>query len=778
MKNNQLNRRGFLSAATASGGAMIFGFWLPASNADAAAVPAQPWYRDGLPLTAPEINAWLTIGPDDTVTIRVGQSEIGTGVFTACPMMIAEELQCDWSKVKAEYASPHRNALEAAPLWTLPIPGDGQYDLKGAGEPVALKDEDGIYRRMNTGSSGAVREGRYYLQQAGAEARERLLLAAAQEWSIPVSELIAKNSVITHTKSNRTTTYGKIAAKAAQLKLSDPSKIKIKTPDQFTLMGTEQKNLDIPLKVTGQATYGIDVRLPNMLYAAAKACPVWGGDVKSYDFSAIKNMPGVHSVVALPAGPQMYSGGIAVVADSWWRAKTALDAMPIEWNYGPNANVSSDDLYRQHFASFKKPGQILVDHGNIDDGFAKGAKVIEAIYKLPYLSHFCMEPGNATAVVTAGRAELWVGDQVPTRAFSQVCELTGLAKENVFVNTTFIGGGFGGRGGWGTAGAQHISQVLGIAKTLNGRPVKLLWTREEDIRVGDSYRPAGVAIFRAALDSEGWPVAVHVRSTGDHGEKRGLVEMPYFTPNYRYEMMRIGKAHVPWGPRRGTGASLNTFYMESFIDEMAAAAGRDSYLYRRELIARNPPAPARGIGNFQFRDDWLKILDKAAEMSGWGEPLPKGWARGIAIDDRRRPERRTGTVCAEVHTVSVSPSGLVRLHRVDVAFDEGFGFVNPLSVRKQIEGQIAFGYSDAMYQEVTIKNGRAVEGNFDDIPTSRLDEYPKDVNIAFIKTNRWIEGVGEEALSHVAPAMANAVFKITGKRIRSLPFKNHDLSWS
>jgi isoquinoline 1-oxidoreductase subunit beta len=572
--STDLNRRNFLSHAAAVGGTMVLGFWLPPTNAQAAAVPAQPWYRDGA--KAPEINAWLTIAPDDTVTIRVAQSEIGTGVFTTCPMMVAEELQCDWSKVRAEYASANRNVREKAPAWTLPVPGDGQYDPAGGGEPVQLEGEDGVYRRMGVGSSGAVRESRYYLQQVGAAARERLLLAAAQEWNVSTSDLVAKNSVITHTPTRRSTTYGKLAAKAAQIQLPDPAKLKIKTPDRFTLMGTEQKNLDIPLKVTGEATFGIDVRLPGMFYAAVKACPVWQGDVKSYDFNAIKHMPGVHSAVPLPAGPQMYSGGVAVVADSWWRAKTALDAMPIEWAYGRHANISSADLYKEHFASFQKSGKTLVDEGNIEAGFGKAAKIVEATYQLPYLSHFCMEPGNATAIITADRAELWCGDQVPSRALTQVSELTGLSPEKVYVNTTFIGGGFGGRGGWGKTGALQISQVVRVARALNGRPVKLLWTREEDLRVGDSYRPAGTSIFRAALNTDGWPIAVHVRSTGDHGEKRGLVEMPYFTPNYRYELMRTVEFHVPWGPRRGTGASLNTFYMESFIDELAPCRGQGS----------------------------------------------------------------------------------------------------------------------------------------------------------------------------------------------------------
>src|SRR5260221_1313829 len=463
----RMNRGDSPSRPCAAGGAMVLGFWLPRASGKAAAVAAQPWYRGS---KDPEINAWLTIAPDDTVTIRVAQSEIGTGVFPTCPMMIAEELECDWSKVRAEYASANRNAREKAAVGSLRVRGSGQYDPAGGGEPVQLKGEDGVYRRMGIGSSGAVRESRYYLQQAGAEARERLLLAAAQEWGVAVSDLVAKNSVITHAPSGRKTTYGKLAAKAAQLALPDPSRIKIKTPDQFTLMGTEQKNLDVPLKVTGEATFGIDIRLPGMLCAAVKACPVWQGDVKSYDFGAIKHMPGVHSAVPLPVGPQMYSGGVAVVADSWWRAKTALDAMPVQWDYGRFANVSSADLYKECFASFERPGRTMVNVGDIEAGFAKAAKLIEATYQLPYLSHFCMEPGNATAIVTAERAELWCGDQVPDRAHAQVSKLTGIPPENVYRHATFIGGGFGGPGGWGTAPALPINSVLPVPPAPNRKP--------------------------------------------------------------------------------------------------------------------------------------------------------------------------------------------------------------------------------------------------------------------------------------------------------------------
>ncbi len=772
-----MDRREFLTTSAAVGGGMVLGFWMPPSaEAASAPVAAQPWYREA---TVPEINAWITIAPDDTVTIRVGQTELGTGVFTANPMMVAEELQCDWKKVRAEYASANRDFKEKAPEWTLKVPGTGETDPGGAA-PVELQGANGVYRRMIIHSSGNVRESRYYLQQAGAEARERLLLAAANEWGVPVSELVAKDSVITHAKTKRRTTYGAIAAKAARTPLPDPSKVKIKTPDKYTLLGTEQKSLDAPLKVTGEAIYGIDIRLPGMLYAAAKACPVWGGDVKSYDFDRIRNMPGVQSVVRLPFDAITKSvgflcGGVAVVADSWWRAKTALDAMPIEWDYGAAGSVNSASLYEAHMAAAKERGETKTDEGNVDVAMGRAAKVVEAVYSVPFSPRARMEPGNATVLVTDSRVDIWSGDQDPQGLLRRAAKLTGIAPENVYIHSTFQGGGYGSNGN-GPQGEQAVA----VANAVRGRPVKMLWTREEDWGTGTKYRPMSVCLFKAGLDREGWPIAIEVRHSttwnlGDMGH-RGLSAPPYFVPNYRLTI-HAPKTHVPIGTRRGTGAAPNGFYMESFIDELANAAGKDPYLYRRELIARNPAEPKLGIGGFVHRADFLKALDMVAKMSGWGTPLPEGWARGIAIDDRRRPTRTTSTICAQVHTVEVSKRGQLTLHRVDVVFEQGFALMNPLSVRKQIEGQIAWGYDDTMYQATTLQDGRAVERNFDKFPVSRMNEYPKQVNIAFMKTNRWITGAGEEAIPQIPPAILNAVFKITGKRFRSIPLKNHDLSW-
>jgi isoquinoline 1-oxidoreductase subunit beta len=790
-----MNRRDFLAAAGAAGGAMVIGFHLPSARAEAGPIRAQPWYRDA---SVPEINAWLTIAPDDTVTIRVAQTEMGTGVLTSCPMMVAEELQCDWNKVRAEYCSPQRNVVEKAPDWTIPVPGGGNPKIRdGGGEPVSSPNFKGVYRRLDTNSSGSVRESRYYLQMAGAEARERLLLAAAAMWQVPVSDLVAKNSIITHGPSGRQTSYGAVAGRAAAIALPDPSKIKIKGPDQFTLIGTEQKNRDVPLKVTGQAIYGIDVDLPGMLYAAVKACPVFGGTVKSYDFNAIKDRRGVHSVVTIDgkgdrkdadygtSGKEYRFAAVAVVADTWWRAKTALDMLPIEWDMGPNGQRGSDELFKADFETLKQPGTVVLEEGgSYADAKSNAAKVVAATYTVPFLAHARMEPGNATAMVTADRVDVWTGDQSPQYGLLRAADEAGVTPDKVFIHTTFLGGGYGGGGG-----SDQIRQAVAIAKTLNGRPVKVLWSREEDMRAGEKYRPMGVGRFEAALDAAGWPIALNMRTNGDRFDRnlvpagthknllaeqavRGLHELPYFFPTVFYDV-HTQNSHVPVGFRRSTGSGVNVFYLESFIDELAHAAGKDSYDYRRELIARNT--------NWRGRDDWLKALDMVAEMSGWGSPLPDGWARGIAVDDRRRvPAGRTATsLCAEVVTVSVSRAGLVKLERVDTVFDQGFSFINPLSVRKQIEGQLAWALSDAMWQEITIKDGRTVEGNFDQYEVVRMADYPPQINIRFLKTdNKWISGVGEEACPQIAPAMAQAIFKITGKRIRSLPFGNQDLSWA
>ena len=777
-----VDRREFLTTTATVGGAMVLGFWLPPTSAEAQSAAVSPAYRDAL---VPEINAWITIAPDDTVTIRVAQTEMGQGVFTSGPMIVAEELQCDWTKVRAEYASANRNVREKAPEWTLPIPGGDITDPASGGARTGrnASSETGVYRHMTTNSSSSVRITRYYLQLAGAEARERLLLAAATTWGVPASDLVAQDSVITHAVTGRRATYGAMAARAAEIQLPDPSRIRMKTPDKYWLMGTEQRNLDTPQKVTGEAMFAIDVRLPGMLYAAAKSCPVWGGDVRTYDFDAIRNMPGVHSAVQF-GGRGYTSGGVAVVADTWWHAKAALDAMPIEWETGATGAVSSASLLEVHLASLKQPGDVRTEVGDVDVAMGRAATIVEARYTVPYLAHACPEPSSVSAMVTADRVDVWTGTQEPDNEIIEIANEAGIPPEQVFVHQMFLGGGYGITNQIGRDSVHR--QAVAVAKTLDGRPVKVLWTREEDWGFGVRPRPMGVGTFRAGLDADGWPIAMEVHTSGQEysppdQQYRGLTTLPYFFLNYRYTTHLV-TSHVPCIPRRGTGSTTNGFYLESFIDELAHAAGKDPYAYRRELVARNPPTPQTGIGGFRHRDDWLKALDLVTEASGWGTPLPSGWSRGIAIDDRRRGLAQTDstytTIVAQVHTVEVSRQGQIRLHRVDMAFDEGFSFVNRLSVKKQIEGQISWGYDDALYQEVTLQDGRAVEVNFDTYRISRMNEYPPEVNIAFFKTDKWIYGVGEEAIPQVAPAICNAVFNITGKRIRSLPLRNHDLSWT
>lgn len=776
-----MDRREFFITTAAVSGALVVGCgWPRRGDAVGVTTPAAPWYRES---TIPEINAWIVIAPDDTVTIRISQTELGQGVWTACAMMIAEELQCDWDKVRGEYASANRDAREEAPAWTLKNPagpepsptdprgGGGEGDLPATNERISWT---GVYRRMTTNRSASVKGNLYFYQLAGAEARERLLLAAAERWDVPTSDLTAKDSVITHATTGRTVRYGEIATRAAELEHPNPETITIKSAHEFTLMGTERKNLDVPLKVTGEAVYAIDVKVPGTLHACAKACPVWGGDVKSYDFDAIREMPGVHSVVQFPKPDpglirgRHFSGGVAVVADSWWRAKTALDALPLEWEYPPYTHLNTENMQQALIDAIDEPGQLIYQQGNLEDSMAQATNVVEANYDVPYLARARMEPGNATVLVTDDRVDIWIGDQSPQETRFSASQITGIPQEQVHIHSSHLGGGYGRYGN----GPQAEHAVM-VAKALKGQPVKTQWTREEDWSVGTTYRAMGVARLHAGLDADGYPIAMDIRAAADQtasSPHRSLVPPGYFFPNLRVTN-HFADFHVPCGTRRATGSPSNVFFVESFIEELAHAAGKDSYEYRRELISRN---------DFLFKDDWLRALDIVAEMSGWGTPLPEGWARGIAIDDRRydREKPDVCTIAAMVCTVSVSKAGAIRLERVDVAFDEGFGFVNPLSVKKQIEGQVAWGWNDVMHQGFTVRDGRMEQNNFHDFPVSRMSEYPREVNIRFFKTNHWLEGVGEEAMAQIPPAIVNAIFHATGKRVRSLPLRKHDLSWT
>ena len=772
----EVNRREFLSIVAAAQGAFVFGFYVP-QRGNAQAGPRPAWYED--PAT-PEVNAWIVIAPDDTVTIRIAQTELGQGVWTSNAMMVAEELQCDWSKVRPQYASANRDAREDAPAWTLNVMGNGAIDPKGGGEPGFLNRDrtgvsgipDSLYRRMRTNAASSVKDGRYYLQLAGAEARERLLLAAAQLWNVPAGELTAKDSIITHTRSGRTTSYGQIAGRAAATPHPNPEHITIKPPDQWTLMGTERKNLDVPDKVAGKVVYGIDVRLPGMKWAAVKSCPVYGGTVKSYDFETIRQMPGVRSALQFPIPDpaltrgRIFSGGVAIVADTWYQARTALEKMPIEWEIPPeNSGFNTANMRAALLGALDSPGRVRVNQGDVDGAFARATKVVEATYSTPYLPRARMEPGNATVFVTDNRVDVWMGDQSPQEVRFSASKITGIPEQHVYVNLCHLGGGFGRNGN----GPQAEHAIM-IANAHRGTPIHMLWTREEDF-VGTTYRAMSMARLKAGLDSDGWPIALEVRTAMQEGgfgpESSFDVASRYFAPNYRFSN-HTTKFHVPVGTRRGIGQAAHEFYRESFMNELAHAAGQDPYRYRRELISRT---------SLPYKEDMIRALDMAAEMSGWGTPLPPGTARAIALEERGGETDRMATISAMVHRVSVSREGKVRLERVDIAHDTGFSLVNPLSVKKQLEGQIVWFYNDAMHQANTIQDGRIVENNFRTFPISRIDEDPPEINIRFFKTGHWLLGMGHDRATSVQSAIGDAIFQITGKRMRDLPYGERDLTW-
>ena len=778
-KPGTLTRRKFLEASTATTGAFVMGFWLPQKSSLAQS-------ETEADATPPEINAWIIIEPDDTVIIRIAQTELGQGVWTSNAMMVCEELQCDWSRVRPTYASVNRDGREMAPDWTLNVPGNGAQDPNGGGDPQYRDRQrlrgipDSLYRRMRTNEAASARDGRYYLQLAGAEARERLLLAAANLWDVPVAEISAKDSLITHAQSGNETSYGQIAHLAAATPHPNPESITIKPPDQWTLMGTEQKNLDVPDKVTGKTQYGIDVRLPGMKWAAIRTCPVYGGDVKSYDFDAIREMPGVQSVFQFPIPDpaltrgRVFSGGMAVIGDTWYQANEALKRMPIEWDIPPeNAAFNSANMQAALLASLDQPGTVRVDQSDVEQAFTEaeqnkeqnGEQIIEATYSTPYLPRARMEPGNATVLVTDDRVDIWIGDQSPQETRFSAATITGIPEANVYLHQCHLGGGFGRNGN-----GPQAEQAIMIANAHRGTPIHLLWSREEDF-IGTTYRAMGVARLKAVLDADGWPVAIKVQ-TGMQEDGFGPTASfdtasRYFVPNYRFSN-HTTKFHIPSGTRRGVGQAAHEFYRESFINELAHAGGHDPYRYRRALIART---------NLPYKMDMIKALDLAAEMSNWDSPLPEGTARAIALEERGAEAGGLATISAMVHTVSISKAGVLKLERVDVAHETGFGLVNPLSVKKQIEGQIAWFYNDAMHQAIHVEDGHIVENNFDRFPISRINEDPPQINIQFFKTEHWLAGMGHDRATSVQSAIGEAIFQITGRRVRDLPFGQVDLSW-
>jgi isoquinoline 1-oxidoreductase beta subunit len=723
-----LSRRHFILTATTAAGGFMIGIGAAPGAAHAATVPSQPWNDDNA-YAANEIDAWIAIDPDDSILIRYQRSEMGQGSMTALPMMITEELQCDWSKVRIEYASPNRN----------------------------LRENKVYGQSMRSSGSQTVRGSQKLVQQVGASARERLIAAAAARWNVPISECSAAQSVVTHNPSGRTLRYGELAADAAKIKLAaEPA---IKTPAQFTFIPRPMPRVDVVHKTDGSAKFGIDAQVPGMVFAAITACPVPGGKLKSVDESVLAGAPGIVQVVKL-------DNAVAVVAtDTYWRAKRALSRLQPEWDVGAAGSVDSQQLSQEYRAALNGPMLTARNDGDVDKAMSSAAKTFEAIYETPYLSHSPMEPMNATVNLQPDRLDVWVGTQAADEALEAAAKATGLKPEQVYVHNGFVGGGFGRRDA-----NDEVKQAIAIAKAVN-RPVKLVWTREEDTRQ-DKFRPHAVAAFKAAVGADGMPTAWSMRvvtssifaSIGrtfpaDKVEPQavaGLANNGYDVPNTRVEAV-IKNTHLPVWFWRAPGVNQHIFALESFLDEIASASGLDPYQVRRKLLAGKP--------------DWLKVLDAAAEKGDWGKPLPKGSGRGIAIcqDD--------DSLCAQVAEVTVRPDGQMKVDRVTIALDTRY-MVNPLTIAEQAEGSVIFGLSAALYGKISIKDGAAVQGNFDTYRMVRLAEAPKiDVHLMPSGGKVW-GGAGEAATPPIAGAVANAIFAATGKRIRTLPIIDNDLSGS
>ena len=706
-----LDRRSFLVAASAATGGLTLGFAIPfaARATDAAA----------------DITCWIAITPDDTVTIRVARSEMGQGAMTGLAMLVAEELECDWSKVRTEFVSARLNFIKNR-IW-----GD-----------------------TSTGASRSIASSQAYLRRAGATARVMLIAAAAAQWRVPPEQCVAANGVIRHPPSGRTVSYGAIAPAAAAIE--PPAEIELKPTSEWKLAGTPQKRLDVLDKITAKPVYAIDVRLPGMLYAAIVQCPIFGGALQSVDETSIAAMPGVRGVVRMP-------DAVAVVADSWWRAKRAADALRVRWDdrgNGAVSTVSIADFVRSGLAA--NDAQIGRADGDAATALSRAARCIEADYEVPFLAHATMEPQTCTAHVHPDGVEIWTPTQDPGTALATAALAAGVPNDKVHVHRLMLGGGFGRR----APIQEYVRQAVTIAKEFPA-PVKLVWTREQDI-AHDRYRPFGMARLRAGLDEAGMPLALTIRIAGpsfvaallpgfngnfvDRTFVSGLAEeMPYAFPNYQVDYV-VRPTPVPLGVWRAINYTQNAFYKECFIDEMAHAAGRDPYLYRRNLLANNPKN--------------LAVLDAAAKAANWGSRPPPGTFRGIALNEA------CGSYCAQVVEVEVK-NGAVRAHRVVAAIDPGY-VVNPLSVEMQVQGAIVYALTAALYGEITIKDGAAEQTNFDTYEMLRLADAPR-VETVIVPSGGFWGGVGEPPVPPLAPALCNAIFAATGKRVRSLPLKNHEL---
>lgn len=704
------SRRTFLKVSAAAGGGLLIGFHWP-WPASAEAAPA---------LTVFKPNAWLRIDRNGIVTVMVGQSEMGQGIMTSLPMLVAEELEADWSRVRVE--TPLADLAYARP------------DTKIQG----------------TGSSASVRRLWEPLRKAGATGRQMLASAAAQTWNVSESECYAEKGLIIHKPTERKLDYGQLVDKAATLPV--PTEVALKKRNEWKIIGQPLPRTDTPLKVSGKAVYGIDVKVSGLLTAVVARCPVFGGTLKGFNADKAKAVKGVRHVVPI-------TSGVAVVADNFWAAKQGRDALTVDWDEGELSDLSSEDLSETYAELAQKPGAVARNDGDAEQALKAAPKRIEAVYEVPFLAHATMEPMNCTAHVTKDGCEIWVPTQAQTRTQRLAAKITGFPAESIKVHTTFLGGGFGRR-----ADVEYVGDAVEASKAA-GAPVKVIYTREDDMQ-HDFYRPATYNVMRAALDAQGKPTAWFHRAVGpsiaarsnpdriknglDPGAVQGAADLPYDIPNIYVD--HIMHNTIPVGVWRSVGDSQNAFVTQCFMDELAVASGNDPYAFRRRYL-KSPRHKA--------------VLELAATKAGWGQPLPHGVRRGIAV------HFSYASWVAQVAEVSVGPEGEVKVHRVVCAVDCGT-VVNPNTVKAQMESGIVYGLTAALYGEITIKDGRVVQSNFNDYPMLRMAQMPK-IEVYIVDSQEPPGGVGGPGMPAIAPAVVNAIYAATGKRIRRLPIRTDEL---
>jgi isoquinoline 1-oxidoreductase subunit beta len=714
--NAILNRREFLGAAAA--GSLIVGFPLQAAAQGA----------------TQEITAWVVVQPDERVIVRVARSEMGQGTLTGLAQLVAEELECDWARVSTEYPTPGQN--------------------------LARKR---VWGNFSTGGSRGIRESQDYVCKGGAAARMMLVQAAANEWKVPASECSVAKGVIAHTASNRRTTFGKVAAAASQLEV--PADVKLKDPKDWKIVGQRIARLDTVEKTNGKQIYGADLQLPGMLNASIRACPVFGGKVRGLDAAQVMAMPGVKKVV------RVGDNAVAVVADTWWRANKAVNALKIDWDLGANASAQQSAINATIKAGLDADTAAVGNsNGDVKQALAGAAKRVEAVYAYPHQNHATMEPMNATAKWTPERCEVWTPTQNGEGALAAAAEAAGLPPAQCEVYKIHLGGGFGRRG----AVHDWVRQAVAIAKEMPGTPVKLLWSREEDMTHG-LYHPITQCKLSAGLDAQGNVQALHMRISGQsilaglfpQNVRDGKDPVVFQGLNngggeamigYSFPHLLIDHAmrnpHVPPGFWRGVNLNQNAVYLECFLDEVAQATGKDPLVLRRELMKNHPKH--------------LAVLNAAAERAGWGKPAQD--VGGQKVFRGLAQTHGFGSYVAAVAEVSVARDGALKIHRIVAATDPGHA-VNPQQIEAQVEGSFVYGLSAMLYGECTVKDGAIEQKNFDTYPMMKIAEMPK-VETVLVPSGGFWGGVGEPTIAVAAPAVLNAIFAATGKRIRELPLKN------